>query len=45
MKVLALDISTKRTGWFFDKEHNGLIEIDSKLEFPKKISSVQERIK
>lgn len=37
MKVLALDISTKSTGWFVDKEHCGLILIDADLELPQKL--------
>lgn len=37
MKILALDVSTKSTGWFLDQENNGLIVIDSKLDFPQKL--------
>lgn len=37
MKTLALDISTRSTGWFIDKENCGIIKIDTKLEFPKKL--------
>lgn len=37
MKILALDVSTKSTGWFIGPEHNGLIEIDNKLDFPQKL--------
>jgi Holliday junction resolvasome RuvABC endonuclease subunit len=37
VKALALDISTKSTGWFIDKEHCGTIQIDKNLEFPKKL--------
>lgn len=37
MKILALDISTKSTGWFIDKDNCGIIKIDSKLELPKKL--------
>ena len=37
MKILALDVSTKSTGWFITKRSCGIIKIDSKLEFPKKL--------
>ncbi|KKK97336.1 hypothetical protein LCGC14_2653770 [marine sediment metagenome] len=37
MKTLALDISTKSTGWFVDKENCGIIQIDKGLEFTKKL--------
>jgi Holliday junction resolvasome RuvABC endonuclease subunit len=37
MKILALDVSTKSTGWFIDKESCGMIQIDKDLEFPKKL--------
>lgn len=37
MKILGLDISTKSTGWFIDEENCGIIKIDPKLEFPKKL--------
>lgn len=37
MKILALDISTRSTGWFVDKDSCGLIQIDGKLDFPQKL--------
>lgn len=37
MKILALDISTKSTGWFIDQENCGLIKIKEDLEFPAKL--------
>jgi len=37
MLILALDVSTKSTGWFIDKENCGIIKIDEKLEFPDKL--------
>lgn len=37
MKILALDVSTKSTGWFVDVENCGTIQIDPNLEFPKKL--------
>jgi Holliday junction resolvasome RuvABC endonuclease subunit len=37
MKILALDISTKSTGWFVDQENCGMIKIKEDLEFPAKL--------
>ena len=37
MKILALDISTKSTGWFIDKDNFGIIQIDKDLEFHNKL--------
>jgi Holliday junction resolvasome RuvABC endonuclease subunit len=37
MKILALDISTKSTGWFIDQENCGMIKIKEDLEFPDKL--------
>lgn len=37
MKILALDISTKSTGWFISKRSCGVIQIDKDLEFSKKL--------
>jgi len=37
MTTLALDISTRSTGWFVDENNCGLIKINEKLEFPDKL--------
>jgi Holliday junction resolvasome RuvABC endonuclease subunit len=37
MKILALDISTKSTGWFVSKEACGLIKIEPELELSQKL--------
>lgn len=37
MKILALDISTKSTGWFITKRSFGWITPDSKLSFGEKL--------
>jgi len=37
MKILALDVSTKSTGWFVTKKSCGKIEPDKKLSFGEKL--------
>ena len=44
MKVLALDISTKSTGWFITKRSCGLIEPSSELSFPEKLSFFRQHV-
>jgi len=36
-KILALDISTKSTGWFFDLDNYGIITLDINLSLAKKL--------
>ena len=44
MKILALDISTKSTGWFVSKRSCGLIAPDPKLSFPDKLSFFRKQV-
>lgn len=44
MKILALDIATRSTGWFIDKEYCGIIKIDIKLDFDKKLVSFRKQL-
>jgi len=44
MKILALDISTKSTGWFITKGSCGLIEPDPELPFSEKLSVFRKNV-
>jgi Holliday junction resolvasome RuvABC endonuclease subunit len=44
MKVLALDVSTRSTGWFIDKKSYGKIEPDENLTFEQKLVYFRQEI-
>ncbi len=44
MKILALDVSTKSTGWFITKRSCGLIVPDPELSFSEKLASFRQDI-
>lgn len=44
MKILGLDISTKRTGWFITKRSCGVIEPDQSLTFGERLSEFREEL-
>lgn len=44
MKILALDVSTKSTGWFIDKRSCGKIEPDENLPFEKKLVYFRQEV-
>lgn len=45
MKILALDISTKSTGWFVTKRSCGIIAPPKDLTFPQKLSFFRHEVK
>ena len=44
MKILGLDVSTKKTGWFITKRSFGLIEPDPSLTFGERLSEFREEL-
>jgi len=44
MKILALDVSTKSTGWFITKRSCGLLTLDPNLSFPDKLVEFRKEV-
>lgn len=44
MRLLGLDISTKSTGWFVDKENNGIIATDEKAKLENKLVQFRKEL-